>query len=124
MGQIQRALPDFADHDRGCRELVAGRMVGAIVFEVGRRSLFPDAVQPRDEVIDHPVGLGMTGIEPNQLPVGHQVQARQLLRLENDHHGIAQHEARRVADHPREHRITADDGRLDSRKHCVSVAES
>ena len=56
---------------------------------------------------------------------GHRsCKARQLLRLQDHHHRVAQDEPRRVADHPRKHRITSDYCRLDSRAHRVSVARS
>ena len=64
-----------------------------------------------------PLVFRMARVEPHQFAVGDQVEAGQFLRLEHRHHGIAHDEARRVADHPGEHRITADDRRLDASGH-------
>jgi hypothetical protein len=42
------------------------------------------------------------------------------LRLEDDHHGVTQDEARRIPDEPGWNRITSDDGCLDAFTHlCV-----
>src|SRR5262245_18110346 len=59
----------------------------------------------------------MARIEARQFAVGDQVQTGQFLCLEDDHHGVTQDKARRIAYEPGWNRITSDDRCLDAFTH-------
>jgi hypothetical protein len=72
-----------------------------------------DSLEGTDEVIDHPVGLGVVDVPAIELPVGDHVDAGQFLGLEHDHHRVAEALAGVVDAQPGGDRIAADDRGLD-----------
>ena len=72
-----------------------------------------DSLERTDEVIDHPVGLGVVDVPAIELPVGDHVDAGEFLGLEHDQHRVAEALAGVVDAQPGGDRIAADDRGLD-----------
>ncbi len=119
-GQIQRPVANAADDDAGGGQPIALGAVRPVAIDVSQREVVADPVHPRHEVVDHPVRLGVARVEASELAVAHQVEAGELLRLQDGHDRVAQHQAGGVANHPWQNGITADDGRPDPRGHAVA----
>src|ERR1700694_1449931 len=76
-----------------------------------------NAIHRTHEVLDHAVGLGVGGIEPIQLAVDDEVDARELLEVEHHRGGISQSLFAWMSHQPRRVGIAADQGGLDASGH-------
>ena len=123
--QVQDAFANLVTHHTRWLRAESGSILRPedIQFLTGERGV--DATHRPDEIINHPIGLRMTDIEPAELTIGNNIDARQFLRLEHRENGIAQIRCRRLRSKPCGNRIAADNGGADTRlRHEGSLAGS
>ena len=105
---------------RSDREKISRRLraEGGSFLRPKCRQLLPaergvDSAHRPDEIIDHPVRLGMAHVEPAQLAIRHHINPRQFLRLEYCEDGIVQVGSGGLGGQPRGHGIAADNSGAD-----------
>ena len=111
--KVERALADLARDHAGRLGAIGQARVRAEFVKIADGKTRGDAVHAADEIIDHAVGFGMAGVEAVELAVGDDVDAGQFLGFEHNHDGVAQGDARAVAQKPVRHGVAADDSSPD-----------
>ena len=114
-GEVEPPVAERAGDDPGRQRPVrhAGLLPPGPELIEGQLGL--DSLEWTDEVIDHPVGLGVVDVPAIELPVGDHVDAGQFLGLEHDQHRVAEALAGVVDAQPGGDRIAADNRSLDHR---------
>src|SRR6266849_11121659 len=80
-------------------------------IDVSSPDVGADPIQRPHEVLDHPVCLGVVGVEPIQLAIHDQVDPGELLEVQYHSGGGFQHLLPRMRDQPRRDWIAADERR-------------
>jgi hypothetical protein len=115
-GQVERAAADRAVDDAGRPGAKAHPRHRPVGHDLVEAHGVADAGHGPDEVLDHPVGLGMVEVEAVELAVADDVDARRFLGGDDDARGVDQSLLGRRRREPVGHRVGADDRGLDSRR--------
>jgi len=115
VGQIQGAAAQCGfDHaGRAAAKPHAG--LAAVGHEFVERDLGADTGHRSDEILDHPVGLGMVDVEAVELAVADQVDVGAFLGMQHHPGGVDQGLFGWIGGEPCRHRIGADHGGADAR---------